>query len=132
MVFSAENVTVLWGGTEVVGFADGDDAIDTGRNQPATSAKTGIKGETVFSINGDKSGYAKLKLFSTSASLPMFTQDAENAVAKTLVIRDAGADSGFILSCDGCRILDVPGKKRGQNADSVEVNIYIPKLSYGT
>ena len=120
-------ISVLWGGMVLTGFADGE-AITASYNEDHVSAKTGIKNDTMYSINGNRSGSVKLVLFNTSSSLGILRDDAVNHVEKSLMIRNAGSDGGYLIAADRCRILRAPGVSAGGEGGSQEINIYVPNL----
>lgn len=130
MLYDPADVTVIWGGMVLTGMSE-DGGVDVTANEDAVIPKTGIQGDTAYSINNNRSGNVKVTLFNTSASLTQLREDAQNRVAKPLTVRNANQDGGYIVSCDDCRILKVPDTKNGKEAEGTEVNFYVPVLHYG-
>lgn len=127
MIFDATQVSAVWGGMVVTGYAD-DNAIDVQYNEDHVTPKTGLMGDTVYSVNGNRSGTVKLSLFATSASLRQLRNDAQNSARRSLVLRNAGLDGGFLVAAEDCMILKTPGLIVAKEAGNVEVSIYIPRL----
>ena len=129
MVFDPEKVTLVFNDAVITGYADGSD-ISVERNEDDVAPKTGIQGDTVYALNGNRSGLIKFSLFATSASLARLRRDAQNRVAAACTMRNANDDGGFIVSHPDCRIVKTPGFSGGADAKSIEVGIYVPELIF--
>jgi Protein of unknown function (DUF3277) len=84
-VFSFQNTVVLINGTEITGWADGDDVLQFKRRVDSASDKVGAGGDMLISLSLDKSGEFSFKLQMTSSS-NKFLNDLLN-------LQDAGADT---------------------------------------
>lgn len=129
MVFDPEKVTLLVDGATVTGYSD-DSKISADRNEDDVTPKTGIQGDTVYALNGNRSGTIKFSLFASSASLVRIRRAAQQRKAVTVTLRNANDDGGFIVSSKDCRILKVPGWSGGKETDANEVSIYVPTMNF--
>ena len=129
MIFDPEKVTLLVDGATITGYAD-DSKISAERNEDDVTPKTGIQGDTVYSLNGNRSGTVKFSLFSESASLSRLRQAAQQRKVVAVTLRNANDDGGFIISHQDCRILKVPSWTAGKGADACEVSIYMPVMNF--
>ncbi|MEG2175272.1 MAG: DUF3277 domain-containing protein [Oscillibacter sp.] len=129
MVFDPEKVTLLVDGATVTGFSD-DSKISADRNEDDVTPKTGIQGDTVYALNGNRSGTIKFNLFASSASLARLRRVAQQRKAVAVTLRNANDDGGFIVACKDCRILKVPGWTGGKETDANEVSIYVPTMNF--
>ena len=126
-IYSFENVSLLWNGRPVTGFAEGSTlAIED--NEDAILPKTGIDGSIAYAANANRSGKVTFTLSQTSASLPLLSADARDRKLGSLAVRDATADSGFILQCDNCAIIKAPKVERGKEISGGEISIYVPRV----
>lgn len=129
MVYDIEKVTLLVDGAVVTGFSE-DSKISLERNEDDVAPKTGIKGDTVYELNANRSGTLKFSLFAASASLSRLRRAAQQRKAVAVTLRNANDDGGFIASHKDCRILKVPGWSGGKETDANEVSVYIPELNF--
>lgn len=129
MVFDPEKVTCLVDNAAVTGYADGS-TIKAERNGDDVTPQTGIQGDFVYSMNGDRSGTITFSLFSTSASLARLRRIAQQRRTVAVTLRNANGDGGFIVSHQDCRILKTPGFEGGTNAAAIEVRIHVPVMNF--
>jgi hypothetical protein len=66
--YSFLDSVVLVNGTEITGWAEGDDVIDIKRLVDSATHKVGADGNMVLSITADRSGSISFKLMQTSSS----------------------------------------------------------------
>ena len=126
MVFDPEKITLLVDGSVVTGYSD-DSKISAERSGDDVTPKTGLQGDTVYTLNGDRSGTIKFSLFASSASLARLRRAAQARKAVAVTLRNANDDGGFIISHTDCRILKVPPWTAG---DACEVSIYVPTMNF--
>lgn len=129
MVFDPELITILVDGAIITGYSD-DSKVSIQRNEDDVTPKTGIKGDTVYSLNGNRSGTVKFSLFPSSTSLVRLRRLAQKRKAVACTVRNANDDGGFIVSNNDCRIVKTPGFDGGKEADAVEISIYVPVLDF--
>lgn len=126
-IYSFENVSVLWNGRPVTGFAEGS-TVKIEDNEDAILPKTGIDGSTAYAANANRSGKVTFSLAQSSASLPILSADARARKTGTLTVRDATGSSGFILQSDNCAIIKAPTIERGKEIAGGEIAIYVPRI----
>lgn len=129
MVFDPEKITLLVDKATVTGYADGS-TISAERNADDVTPKTGIQGDTVYALNGDRSGTIKFSLFATSASLTRLRRAAQQRKKVAVTLRNANDDGGFIISHTDCRILKTPKFEGGSDAAAIEVSIHVPVMNF--
>jgi hypothetical protein len=114
--YDAMDVTVIWDGTILTGFADGD-AITIGPNEESFSKQVGIQGDVTLSETNDKTGVSTLVFKGTSPAVQLLKADARlkgEAALKPLQVIDANTGGG-VMGGTKCRI-----KKQPENGYSNE------------
>ena len=83
--YSPLNLIVLVNGVEIVGYAEGDDAISIKRLADSATHKIGCQGDMVMTISADRSGEVTVKLQMTSSS--------NSYLDSLLALQENGADT---------------------------------------
>lgn len=125
--YDVSRLTVLWGSRYITGFAD-DSELKITPNGDAVTPKTGIQGDTVYSVNPDRSATLTFSVFANASVLAELRQDARSCTPRTLTVRDPGP-GGFLVQCDNCVITKIPDIDRGKEAKGVEISIYVPDFN---
>jgi len=77
--YDPTEVTVIFGGTILTGFAEGDDSISVEPDTDRVTKKTGMKGHTTLNISANRGGKVVLK-FQRTALANQVMQDALNEI----------------------------------------------------
>lgn len=122
--FSFKNVNVIFGISEIQGFADGDDAVKIEGNIDAFTLVVGAKGDATRTQTNDDSVTVTLKLLQTSSSYPILqnihTLDKETgAGVLPMTITDKETGETFIIPFTW--INKQPAIVRGQNQNPYEI-----------
>ena len=124
--YDAMDVTVIWDGVIITGFADGD-AITIGQNEESFSKQVGIQGDVTLSETNDKTGVSTLALKGTSPAVQKLKSDArlkgDSALKSLQVINDN--TGGGIMGGTKCRIKKQPENSFSNEEGTLEFEIEI-------
>lgn len=124
-VYDSDKVLVALGAMFLTGYAE-DTKIEVEKNEDDTTPTTSIDGSVTYSENHDNTAKVKISLMSTSACLPRIYEISKNRESFPLSIIDLNDDSENIV-CDDCRIIKRPNKVVKKQAETVEVEVFVPE-----
>jgi hypothetical protein len=126
-LYAFENVTLTIDNRPVVGFWEGDDAIQVERDPDLGSVQTGADGASVVSITAAETATLTIRLMPNSAMNSYLTQAVKQMRAGSprvlsVAIRDSATGEGG--GCTSAIITKEPGKSFGATASSREWTIF--------
>lgn len=124
-VYDSNKVLVALGAMFLSGYAE-DAKIEVEKNEDDTTPTTSIDGSVTYSENHDNTAKVKISLMSTSACLPRIYEISKNRESFPLSIIDMNDDSENI-ACDDCRIIKRPNKVVKKQAETVEIEVFVPE-----
>ena len=121
--YSFKNVNVVYGISEVQGFAEGDDVVNIDFNADQFTLIVGAKGDATRTQTSDNSALIVIKVLQTSPSykelLTQYNLDRETG-ANVLPLVVVNKDTGELFVGNNAWIVKPPQMIRGQNANAVE------------
>lgn len=124
-VYDPNLVTIALGSMFLTGYAE-DEMVEVEENEDDTLTNVGLGGDVTYTDNADNTAKAKISLMTSSACLPRIYEIAENRESFPLSIIDMNDDSQNV-ACDDCRIIKRPNIVRKKQAETVEVEVFIPE-----
>jgi len=130
--YSFTNVNVIFGITEIQGFAEGDDVVNITFNTDQFTDVAGAKGDVTRTQTNDNRATVVVKLLQTSQSyktlMNLFNLDRETG-ANVLPLTVINKETGETFVGNNAWITKTPDIVRGQNANSVEFTF---RTDFGT
>jgi len=121
--YSFGNVNVIFGITEIQGFAEGDDVVNITFDTDQFTDVAGAKGDVTRTQTNDNRATVVVKLLQTSQSyktlMNLFNLDRETG-ANVLPLTVINKETGETLVANNAWIAKTPDIVRGQNANAVE------------
>lgn len=124
-VYDPNLVTIALGSMFLTGYAE-DEMVEVEENEDDTLTNVGLGGDVTYTDNADNTAKAKISLMTSSACLPRIYEIAKNRESFPLSIIDMNDDSQNV-ACDDCRIIKRPNIVRKKQAETVEVEVFIPE-----
>lgn len=124
--YSAKNITLIFGGAKVHGFAE-DDIVSIKPNGDGIQTYVGADGEVGRSLDPDETLEITVTLAQTSSSNDLFST-AYNLDRKTgkgmvpLIIKDLSGTT--MVSASQCWVANTPEMKKGKNIESNEWTLH--------
>lgn len=124
-VYDPRDCVVTIDGQYITGFAE-DGKIEIEKNEDNISTKVGVDGIVSFGVSADGTATAKVKLVSTSPSVPLFRDLSKTNKLFSLSIVDMNANQDNI-ACSDCVIVKPMTEFRGnKEVEDIEVEILMP------
>lgn len=124
--FDPRKVNVTYNGRQLRMF--GDNMFTLARSEASATLKVGVKGDSVYVMNANKSGTLTVTLQQESPDIAFIKDcDAKNVQAN-LTITDANNGSNVQFSANNCRVEKRPDESRGKEATDVTVVFLIPEI----
>ena len=124
-VYDPRDCVVTIDGQYITGFAE-DGKIEIEKNEDNVSTKVGVDGIVSFGVSADGTATAKVKLVSTSPSVPLFRDLSKTNKLFSLSIVDMNANQDNI-ACSDCVIVKPMTEYRGnKEVEDIEVEILMP------
>ena len=124
-VYDPRDCIVTIDGQYITGFAE-DGKIEIEKNEDNISTKVGVDGIVSFGVSADGTATAKVKLVSTSPSVPLFRDLSKTNKLFSLSIVDMNANQDNI-ACSDCVIVKPMTEFRGnKEVEDIEVEILMP------
>lgn len=124
--YDPELATMVIDNIYITGFAE-DGKIEAEKNENNINPKVGVDGIVHLSKSADKTGTIKLKLMSTSPSLPYIRDLARNQQKFNFSLIDMNEVGQNIVS-DNCVILKDADIILAEEAEAVEIEIFVPYM----
>ena len=130
-LYSFGQVSVLYAGINIGGFAEADDAVRIEFNDPLIDMVTGCDGQTVASQILNYSANITLTLLQTSVSNDLFSAEViayrgNVIIPKPIIIRNAGGSDLFTSAA--CFVGERPAAAYGKRQNNRQWVLKVPNL----
>lgn len=122
-VYNPKNVTVIFDGQVITGFAE-DSMIEAEKNEDNITPHVGVLGEVSIAINADNTGTVTLSLASTSPFIKILAEKARANTVAPLSIIDMN-ENGVNVGGTEAMIIKPPNVTIGKEVESQEVQFFV-------
>lgn len=124
-VYDPRDCVVTIDGQYITGFAE-DGKIEVEKNEENVLTKVGVDGIVSFGVSADGTATAKVKLVSTSPSIPLFRDLSKTNKLFDFSVVDMNENQDNI-ACSDCVITKPMTEYRGnKEVEDIEVEILMP------